>query len=286
MIRYDMPRAEYDALSAEHWSTLKHIARSPAHYLHSVLAAHADMDTDALAFGRALHLAVLEPSRCAQEIAVWDGGTRRGKAWEAFAAEHAGLELITRAQRQKIGSMVASISNTTEIAAMLTGGNAEVSIAWKDADTGLDCKGRLDYVREPSDSLKDAGGIIDLKTCRDASPDAFGRASLRYGYHGQAAFYCDGLAANSLSGRPLPYSIIAIEVAPPYVAQVYRLSEDVIELGREEYRRCLDRVAECKRSGQWPGYSARQMDLQLPKWAWGNDDDLEALGLEFGETDE
>jgi hypothetical protein len=283
MIRYGMPRADYDALPGEHWSTIKHVARSPAHYLHAVSGEDEDRDTDVLAFGRGLHLALLEPERYPLEVAVWNGGTRRGHAWDAFVALHAGRELLTGAQHQRILEMAASVTGNHATFALLIGGNSEVSITWTDAATGIDCKARLDYVRDSSAALHSEGGIIDIKTCRDASPDAFGRAAIRYGYHAQAALYTDGLAAVTLLGRPLPYSILAIESSPPYVAQVYRIHEEALELGRDEYRRCLERVSECRRAGTWPGYSEGPMDVQLPKWAWGAEDDIGALGLDLGE---
>jgi hypothetical protein len=274
-----MTREEYDAVDAVNWSTAKMIARSNAHYAHA-LAREDDGDTDAMAFGRALHTAILEPDLYASGVAVWEEGTRRGKKWDAFeaAALSSGQDVITHAQASRIGQIVGRVCYNPSMMALIERGRAEVTVLWRDTETGLDCKGRLDFV--PDDP---SGAVVDLKTCRDASPDAFGRCALKYGYHAQAAFYTDGLA-RSTGMAPRPYLILALESAPPYVAQVYRVHDEALELGRDEYRRCLAKIVEYRADARAAGrgYADGPMDLQLPKWAWGPDDDIEALGLDLG----
>jgi exodeoxyribonuclease VIII len=280
-----MTREEYDEIDAVNWSTAKQIARSNSHYAHA-LARTAAEDTDAMAFGRALHIAILEPDLYASGVAVWGEGVRRGKKWDAFepAALSAGQDMITRAQDVRIATICHRVRSDPSMLSLIERGRAEVTVLWRDGETGLDCKGRLDFV--PDDP---AGAAVDLKTCRDASPDAFGRCALRYGYHAQAAFYVDGLA-RSTGLAPRPYLILALESTPPYVAQVYRVHDEALELGRDEYRRCLAKIVEYRADARATGrgYADGPMDLQLPKWAWGPDDDIEALGLDLGtgETNE
>jgi hypothetical protein len=45
------------------------------------------------------------------------------------------------------------------------------------------------------------------------------------------------------------------------------LDDDVLEAARRENRRLLNRYAECKRTGIWPGYPAGIQQINLPRWA-------------------
>jgi hypothetical protein len=82
-IHYDVPRAEvYDAIDRMHWSKLKILGRSPAHLRHAMTAGFED--SNARKLGRVRHIATFEPERYAAQVAVWRGGVRRGKEWDAF----------------------------------------------------------------------------------------------------------------------------------------------------------------------------------------------------------
>ena len=60
-----MTHDAYDAIDATRWSMLKLMAKSPAHYHQALLESRKD--TTALKFGRAVHLACLEPERFIRE---------------------------------------------------------------------------------------------------------------------------------------------------------------------------------------------------------------------------
>ena len=64
----NLTRAQYDALVAVNWSSLKHLGRSPAHYQAALKQTFADTDT--LRIGRAFHVAALEPQRAESLYAV------------------------------------------------------------------------------------------------------------------------------------------------------------------------------------------------------------------------
>ena len=66
-------------------------------------------DTSALAFGRAFHLKILEPEKCNSEVKVYQGKSRRGKAWEEFVLENFGKTIITLEEENVIKQMIASL---------------------------------------------------------------------------------------------------------------------------------------------------------------------------------
>lgn len=276
-----LSRAEYDALADRvNWSSLKHMARSPAHYRQSKATPYED--TDAKLRGRIAHLAVLEPHRLSVETAVWDGGARRGKDWEAFKSANLGKELVTASMFAECLAMSDAVRSDATARAYLGAGLAEVSMLWAHEVRSMggltgyrfECKGRMDFVSE-------AGAIVDLKTARDASPSGFGREAARLLYHGQAAFYVDGY--KSATGRELPFKIIAVEAEPPYVVQVYALTDEQLGLGRELYRSLLDRLNLCRVERRWGGYVDGETPLALPGWmAPRDEDDVAELDLVIG----
>lgn len=275
----NLPREDYDRIDAVNWSRLKAMLRSPAHYRHGLLAKH--VDTDAKKRGRAVHLAILEPDRFQAECVVWTEGPRKGKAWAKFSAANADREILTEKEHDLCLQLSAAVRGSADAMRYLTGGHAEATMRWalespaREALDGwrFDCKGRVDYV---------AAAIADVKSTKDASPAGFGREVWRYQYHCQAAFYADGHEA--ATGVRLPFVLIAVETEPPHVVQVYRISDEILDLGREAYRACLDRLAFCKREGDWSGYATGEELLALPRWAVpSSDEDVSELDLVIGE---
>jgi hypothetical protein len=265
----------------ENWSRLKNLGKSPAHYRHALLEPRKD--SAALRNGRANHVAILEPEKFASEVAIWDGGRRASKAWDAFSEANAGKDILTQTEYEQLIGMQRAVRQHPIASRYLQRGRAEVSVLWTmttgDEALGLPgsampCKSRLDYLAPE--------WIVDLKTCRDASPMVFGRAAFNLEYHAQAAYYVDAVAA--VTGERLPYVIIAAELAAPCVVQVYRLPEHVLAAGRDHYRSLLFRLDECRREDRWDGYSDEEIDLELPRWSGieapeAEGESLEDLGL-------
>ncbi len=265
--------AEYDALKGRiNFSTLKQMARSPAHYKAALAAGVSDRDV--LVRGRATHLAVFEPEKFRAECAVYEGKVRRGKEWDAFLERNPDKEHLTEAMHASAVGVAAAVRACPMAAQYLVPrGQFEATVLWKhtvpavEALPGyeLDCKGRIDALLEHA--------IVDLKSTRDAAPEAFGRQMIGLHAHAQAAFYSDGVLA--ATGKRLPYAWIASEASAPYVTQVYEATDEVLELGRRCYREWLDRLNACREINHWPGYAESPMGLVVPKWAIPQDEDIE-----------
>ncbi len=276
----DMSRETYDGLQRVNWSSLKGLIRSPAHYLHGT--QKRDKDTNPRKLGRCTHLATLEPELFKTQCAVWDDGRRFGKKWDAFQDAHAGLEILTAEEYERCVDIQTAVRSNATAMKHLSGGRSEVSVLWThhaDGVGGLDgyameLKGRVDFLS--------AGAIVDLKSTRDASPDGFAKEVYRYRYHTQAAIYSDGVLA--ATGKELPYLIVAVESEAPHVVQVYRVPDEILDVGREEYRALLDRLNYCRKTNAWPGYADGEMDLTLPRWAvnFSEGEDLGDVGLTIG----
>lgn len=264
-----MRREEYEAVDAVNWSTLKHLGKSPEHYLHNL--KNPGDDTDAKQRGRVLHLAVFEPERFQRDVVVYPE-RRAGKEWQAFALKHQDKEIITSRMNDQVRAIADAARNHPMSAKYLAGGKSEHTVQWKYRSPPVPhlepiefaCKARLDFISE-------LGAIVDLKSTKDASPTGWAREVMRYEHHVQSAFYSDGFEA--MTGRRLPFLFIAVEATAPHVVQVYRVPDEVLELGRERYQQLLAHLNVCRKENRWPGFAETEMDLVLPTWAMPNPED-------------
>jgi hypothetical protein len=258
---------DYDALPGHNFSTLKELARSPLHYQHRLTTPRPD--TPSLQFGHGSHVAVLEPERFIREFALWqgkdaDGKTRqrRGKAWDAFQAEHTGRIILTESDYDRAIALKDAVRADEIAMRYLAAGRPEVALTWTDTETGLPCKGRIDWEGK-ADGYP---AIVDLKSARDPSPRAFGLACARYSYHVQLAFYTDGY--EQATGKRPRVVIVAVESTPPHDVVTYSVPADVLEVGRGEYRKWLAKIQECTERRTWFGCgNGFEQTLVLPAWA-------------------
>jgi hypothetical protein len=265
---------DYENIAAHNWSSIKHIGVSPLLYRWRL--AHPEPKKPAFTFGGAVHTAVLEPEHFDSRYAVFkdeeevddgEGGKRtkkkqrRGKGWEAWQKDNPGREALKPNEMDRVRAIAGAVLGHRVAAGLLRGGRREEAVTWTDAETGLPCKGRLDYIRPEL--------FCDLKTTRDPSPVKFGQSCHNYGYVGQVAFYHDGaVAARLIPGAHRPY-LIAAQTSGPYDVAVYQLTEADLQLGRRIYRSLLRTIVQCTDSGIWPGVAPDLSALVLPPWAEG-----------------
>lgn len=241
--------SEYRAREGISSSELKKIMKSPMHYKH--WKDNPQEDTPALLFGRATHKYVLETYDFYNEFAVapnCDRRTKEGKAiWENFVAESEGKEIITEEQFEQIDAMRTAAYATPFVSKLLSG-DKELSYWGVDAETGLTIKCRPDCTTE----WNGKNILIDYKTSADVENTKFYRDSIKFGYDLQLAYYLDILEQNT--GKDYMVVIIAQEKTAPYATNVFQLSENYLENGRELYKEMLKVYKECEESGNWYSY--------------------------------
>lgn len=256
-----MSNKDYHASEAIGSSLLKAIALKSL--LHAVKTERKE--SAALDLGSALHAAVLEPETFNQEFLVspkFDRRTKEGKAAAAdFEALAAGKTVIDEDQMSDIRGMVDAIKSHEIASSMLENGEAEYSYFAKDPITGLDRKCRPDYFN--------AGALIDLKSCQDASPEGFIKACINFGYHIQAAYYLD--TYNLANGTNIQeFFFVAVETKAPYAVNTFRMGAVELELGRKMYRKALDQYAEYLKDQTQVlkfGYEKKINEIEFPLWA-------------------
>ena len=134
------------------------------------------------------------------------------------------------------------------------------TIAWHDEDFGVNRRSRFDCLH------KDGALIVDLKTtATDASPRECANECAKWGYHRQASFYRDAVAA--MFGQYVPFVFIFVAKEPPYRVEVFELDNKFIEIGRQQNERGLATYAKCLKSGVWmPETHGRILKLAPPGW--------------------
>ena len=267
-----MTWADYRALDAVNQSTIKHLRESPLHYRHAV--DDPDAPTDAMNLGSGTHTAVFEPDSLILEYAVFAGKVRRGKEWEAFEAANEGRTILTLSQYETACRIRDTVRGHPLASHYLERGRAEQSLTWVDPATGLLCKARVDWIAE------EFGTFLDLKTTRTVDARLFGQQSLALGWHLQAALYRQGLREHGLDLVP---RLLAVESKAPHDVGVFVVGSDPLYAAEEQLKELLGRIVECRASGLWPGRYTEEQPLDLPPWAYPDDDAADGLGLSFGE---
>lgn len=267
---------DYAAIEAVNWTALKHLRESALAYRH--WRVNKPGDTTALALGRITHALVFEPETFERDYAIWDGGRRAGKEWDAFRADHEGRTILKPDELDAAAAMADAVRRHPLVQPYLDGGLFEQILQWTDADTGLHCKARPDWL------LPRSRVLLDLKTARTIDGRQFGNAAARYGYHCQLAHYAAGVGA-ALGWMPEAVKLVAVKKDPPHDVAVFHVADDALFAGSTEVRELLAKLQAHIASDSWPGRYTEEQALQLPAWLFLDDEEADAdgLGLSIGE---
>ena len=303
----------YRALPDLNWSTLKHALRSQAHLAAALAGTLDDPDTLSRRSLRAVHAAVLEPQQYERQYAVW-AGRRAGREYEAAAGAAGAPEYLTVAEDAHARAVAAAVHGHPAAGLLLRapGVVTELTVRWSEERHGhpIACKGRLDAFAPRGCVALWGDGlpvVVDLKAVPAVGSGARLASEIaRRDYAAQLAHYAAGVRAvwEARPGAgPWPgcrLVIIAYETRPiPDVA--------VVDLGVLGVREGSDgdaayfggrRRAEALASAApvlqaialagaaagaraWPGQAPKIVEVGVPGWAYGDDDENDALsGLE------
>lgn len=224
------------------FTNLKRMAESPAHYLAAI--SNPFEPSAAMRLGTITHRLLLGGS-----LVTFDG-SRRGKAWESFKADHADEEIFTASEIDQARPMVGAVLRNALAMEWLEGVH-EKTIRW--AYNGRDCQSTPD-VYHP-----EFRRVGDLKTCRTSKPENFRRDAIARKYPEQLAFYGEALGLEVSD----PHVLIAVESSSPYAVTVMRLTERAVEMARRQNRIWMERLAVCETTNEWPGYCQSVVELDI-----------------------
>jgi hypothetical protein len=251
---------DYHKHAAVGSSSLKKVLRSPAHYKYDL--ENPSEATPSQEFGTAAHMALLEPDKFQEMMAIkpkFSGTGARAKQ-DQWEAENHGKIKLSADQYADILGMRESLLKCKTAYNLLSGGKAEESYFDVCPETGIARKARPDF-------LRDGHIIVDIKTTTDARESEFMRSIAAYQYHLSAAYYLD--VVTSVTGQKYnEFVIVAVEKAPPYGVAVYHLCDQTIGAGRHLYRKALTSLAACQKHNNFHGYPDKVQSISLPPWAF------------------
>jgi len=248
----NMPAEKYHAVQALSKSMMAKLLKSPAHYR----AAQEEYQepSKSMQLGTAIHTAVLEPDLYTEVVGVIpegiDGRTKEGRAWKE---ENKSRICLNNTENRDVQGVARSIHNHPfwEIAGT-SNKMVEASVFALDTETGVALKARPDlWVGDDT--------LVDIKTTDDASPEAFTRTVLNFGYHIQAAHYL------AMTGAA-EFVFVAVERTAPYAVGIYRLDSEWLQAGENMRRKAITLLHECQALDKWPAYPTSLQTLSCPKW--------------------
>lgn len=228
--------------------------------------------TDAFTYGRAAHALILgdevfkdkfavvpksaPPKPLPSQIAareqgrISDSAKERFDFWDRFEAHHPGKEHLSLTDLTHI-AYIAEALGKNPIATILLQGAVEHSLIWKD-HTGLWLKSRLDV-------LSVTGDLADLKTTVQTDLPKLLRDVRLRGYDMQMGLATMGLERLlDVPFDPDTYAsrsaiLVFVSKSPPYHIMPVELDYDALYWARIKIRKSIDTMAECIKSGHWPG---------------------------------
>lgn len=215
----------------------------------TAICAFADMHIDGVAF-------ITIPGEVLSA-----SGQRRGKAWDAWEAEHDGEVILSDAEWSSVLWMRQRLRHHgTAYRRLFCGGKPEVSIVGKCVHTGLEVRTRLDFLVD----LEESTLITDLKTTRDAAPSIWNKQCVGDMLHVQAAIQI-GLASHLYD--KIDYAFAAVDKAAPHRPEVFHLEPELLEVGVEDYRKIMEDFERCASTGMWfhQGFG-ESVPLVVPAW--------------------
>jgi len=256
-------------------SRLKKMGTSPFHYSQYFLDPDSGKPTASQSLGTLVHTLLLEPDLFEKENFVVPEGlnikrnTKEGKEnYNGMILLAKGRNIVSADDYVTASAMKNSALKCEAVTKLLDSGMPEQSIYYVDQDTGLKARARCDFRRNNGGKWNT---VIDLKTTDDASPEAFGKTIVKYDYLTQAGMQVEAIR-QVLGYETDHYLYIAIENIFPYGVAVYRLTDDDLFIGINQYKHFMRKVKECTDTDVWGSYDTLAdashgiLTAKLPAW--------------------
>lgn len=251
-IKHDLEDSEYHSIKTHLSSSmLRDFMKSPLYFYTHHIQGVQRKESKAQTFGRAVHMALLEPDKFMGRYKVQPdfGDLRTKKAKESLenwlVDLSPGAQTITSDEFNTIEQMSNSFNRKQGLCDLLKDTKKEVTVFFKDITTDLKCKSRLDSVTD------DLSTVFDLKTTQDASKEEFKKSIYKYGYDIQASFYLRSITNMETILVKRQFYFIAIEKEPPFEVAVYKLKTNHQQIFKIDH--AIVYLNDCLTAGYFPG---------------------------------
>lgn len=218
--------------------------------------------TPAMDLGSVVHAMTLEPEKTSDvfRVSPFDSfRTKEAREWRDEAIEQ-GVIVLT----EKDASAATGIATNAkrELERALGGATYKVEQEVTGSINGVDVCGLIDVVPDDGETL------WDLKTCSSIGDErSLQRTVFDFGYHVQAALYCDLVSADT--EKEPSFGFIFVETSAPYETTHIMLDSDCILAGRAKYMELINKWSQLrdKPLDEWPGSVERGIVMEPPSWA-------------------
>lgn len=207
---------------------------------------------------------VTDSSKCAKcrtdrvQVTVkqpWSWNSTTCQQWRD-EQEQAGKTVVKQSLVSEARQAVNRLGEDEEITAILQccDKQVQVNVDWHDEGTGVvvPFKCLLDLVPKPESPYGDTA--FDFKTTDSADDRKWQRTVFSFKLYYQGALYLDALnAATGLKYRR--FGNVIQESSHPFEPAHRLLSEEFLNMGRNEYTGDIKRYCWCLSRNEWPGYS-------------------------------
>lgn len=262
----DVAAAEYHqaARDGKYLSShmLSDFRKSPRLYHKKLMGEIEPAESAALAFGRAIHVLVLEGrAKFDEEFTISDGPIN-AKTGEPFGKTTKAYKEWAAAQTKEIvsGPDFAFMTKLRESVwahpvarELLDDGISEQTVRCEYC--GVACQIRMDWFRADYEGRPI---ICDLKSASDLT--YFEGDARRFGYPQQMSFYREVLRAASNGEIEADCYLIGIEKSDAMRCCVWKLTDGLLQASAVENERAIAELRECRRTNTWP---TRTEDLRV-----------------------
>lgn len=250
---FDLPEEDYHKADAVSRSYLKKLQVSPAE------AKVPQDDTTSTGLGKAGHIMVLEGRDKFDDLVIEAPTKTAGVKFTELAMANPDKVVVALDGRQKAAEAVTGMMCHPQVQEILAAEDiqTEVSVFWRDEETGLICKARIDFM-VPSMSI-----LGDLKFVqKGAANERKFRYMIRdYGYDLQAPWYTEGIA--KATGQVYEHFLfIVTETETPNMTGVFEMDRDWMGDAHWQNHALLRLEAECRKNGLWPNYDPNNPGIQ------------------------
>lgn len=236
------------------YSKLKHFRVSPKHFIHNL--NNPEGDKEAYVLGRAVERLVSDKifgvNGFEKSFRPYEKPSLRsndGKQSHQIALDLAKKDevtLITPEDVQLAKFCVESLFSHNVSRILLEAVTKEqIELKWKDKENNLNMKGVADY----ETTFLDEDFVLDLKTTRNAEPDAFSRDVFKMDYILQTGTYREGYKRTKFR---FPYFIfLAVETVEPFAVSVNFCDNKFLNKAQEEYKATTKAFRYCVDKNLW-----------------------------------
>jgi len=224
--------------------------------------AKKSMNSDAMDVGTYYHTAILEPEKLAEECAVFTE-RRAGAAWKAFEQQNAGKVILNLTGYGQAQTLIEATQNHKYAMTLINGCEAELSCFASIMGIPL---------RVRADGINTKGGyILDLKTMTGNAKDesTIIKAIRDRNYDMSAALYLDVFNMVLKKGSKVQ-DFFWVFASKDYAnCRVYRMTQELYDLGRSKYMKALNDINEAKKKG-WKFEDEGYSDINPAKFELNN----------------